>query len=197
MSDSIILRTSPSRTLPLAKSLREAGFAVWSPEESRIRRRPRSQREAELSLPIVPGFVFADAGQQAELLALSRSPGLIYRVWDSELKRMVAKGHPHFSVFRSGGSVPRVTAGDLAPLHIIEDRLRDLAAERRERARRRGPVPAFVIGQAVRLPGAFEGLDLIVMAIDGATVHLSRPGWTLPPVVISAWNLEAALPRAA
>ena len=58
MSDSIILRTSPSRTLPLAKSLREAGFAVWSPEESRIRRRPRSQREAELSLPIVPGFVF-------------------------------------------------------------------------------------------------------------------------------------------
>ena len=95
------------------------------------------------------------------------------------------------------GSVPRVTAGDLAPLHIIEDRLRDLAAERRERARRRGPVPAFVIGQAVRLPGAFEGLDLIVMAIDGATVHLSRPGWTLPPVVISAWNLEAALPRAA
>ena len=107
-----ILRTSGGQTLPLMRSLREAGFDVWSPAKP-IRRTlraktPSGTRLIETEVPILPTFVFAsdrDLAALGDIAALSISP------------------HPAFSVFRYGGRVPIVGDAEVRGLREEEARV--------------------------------------------------------------------------
>jgi hypothetical protein len=107
-----ILRTSGGQTLPLLRSLREAGFDVWSPAKP-IRRTiraktPSGTRLIETEVPILPTFVFAndrDLVALGDIAALSISP------------------HPAFSVFRYGGRIPIVGDSEGRGLREEEERM--------------------------------------------------------------------------
>lgn len=140
-----ILRTSPGRTLPLARSLAAAGFEVWTPKMTIYRRRPRSQRRIECEAPIMPTFVFARANRVRDLARVSALP---------------VNPHPAFSIFRHGGGVPLVGDQEIVGLRAAEDRAKrqDLKSKRK----------AFAIGERVRLTeGAFAGLSGVIEQSDG------------------------------
>jgi len=107
-----ILRTSGGQTLPLMRSLCEAGFDVWSPAKP-IRRTiraktPSGTRLIETEVPILPTFVFAndrDLSALGDIAALSISP------------------HPAFSVFRYGGRIPIVGDAEVRGLREEEARV--------------------------------------------------------------------------
>lgn len=145
----------------------------------------------EQSIAITPRFVFARADRLAELLTLSRSPSLSFQVYDPDLRRMVMKGHPYFTVFHFQGRCPTVSDASIAPLREIEGRLAIVADRRREVAKRKGEPPRFHAGDIVRVnSAAFGGLDLEVVAANaGKMVLVTYPGW-LQPIEISAWTLR-------
>jgi transcription antitermination factor NusG len=187
-----ILRTSGSQTLALAASLTEVAFEVWTPVETRLRLVGRKRERIEQEVAILPGYVFADMGCLQEMLSLSRSPALGYRVWDPERRRMVAKGHPYFTVFHPNGKIRAQSDLSLAPLRALEEGLAKLSERRRERELTKGSPPKFNAGEIVRVgSGGFEGLQLVVAeSNDGKTVKLMHPDWAWP-VEISAWKLHA------
>jgi hypothetical protein len=109
-----ILRTSASRTLKLAKSLRDAGIEAWTP--ARVIKRPAlgsagryvmGQRRVlvEVALPIMPGFVFAHAVRLADLFVISDAP---------------FSPHPGFSLLRLADRVPLITEEQIAGLRDAE-----------------------------------------------------------------------------
>jgi len=194
-----ILRTLPSRTLQLAISLADAGFEVWTPVES-IKpappkrgpdERPSRPRKlpALVTRPLLPSFVFARADRLAELLALSRSPAQLYRVWDTEQRRMVVRGHPFFRLFHAGDDIPLVTDDQLAPLRRIASRRKP-----------RGKPRVFSAGDQVKLiEGAFAGLTGTVQEMRGKFAKVLFPGstqafdffpWVLIPVVDPAGEVH-------
>lgn len=201
MSDWIILRTAPSRTLLLAEALSKDRYEVWTPVDTVSRERPRSKAVRKVTVPILPGFVFALYEQLPALLALSRSPGMIHQVWDADLRRMVSRGCPHFSAMVQDGRCPTVSEAGLAPLRAIERQLSERADREREAARRKGPAPKFAAGEIVRIPdGPYEGLDLqVVEANAGKTVKLTHPEWMwiveISAFAIGEVQLKGSLPE--
>ena len=189
--DWIILQTSSAATIGLAQSLAEVGYDVWTPIEMRQRLVGAKREEIEQEVAIIPGYVFARYDRMADLLQLSRSPSLNYRVWDAGKRSMVTKGHPYFSLFRMHGHIRGQSERGLAPLRALEESLARLSERRRERALRKGPAPRFVAGTLVRVGGGgFEGLRLLVAEDSvGKTVKLVHPDWSWP-VEISAWKLH-------
>lgn len=175
----IILRTSGSTTLQLARTLAEAGFVVWSPIERTQRRHRKTLKREEVEGPLMPSFVFAGSQHRSDLLNLARSPALNYRVWDTEQRRMVTKGHPHFSLFRFGGEVPTVSDRSLAHLR---------AAERRTAPNE--PAKVFTVGERVKLTeGGFVGLSGQVEEVVGKFAMVAFPGFPVA-VKISTWLLH-------
>lgn len=191
MTDWCILRTASSRTLLLAEALAKDGYEVWTPVDTVRRSRPRSKAVREVIVPILPAFVFARYDQLSALLALSRSPGMIHQVWDTDLRRMVSRGCPYFSPLLDNGRSPSVSDASLAPLRALERQLRERAERACEAARRKGPAPQFAAGEIVRIPdGPYEGLDLqVVEANAGKTVKLAHPSW-LWTIEISAFAVR-------
>jgi transcription antitermination factor NusG len=189
-----ILRTSPGQTLRLTDALGDAGFEVWTPTETmraagavgRDGRPRRNGKDEFVIRPMLPSFVFAEADRLNELLYLARSPAQLYRVWDSEQRRMVERGHPRFSVFHVGNKVPLVSDQAMLPLRTIEAR----------RRKPRGAVPTWKTGDRVRLSeGSFAGLSGEVTAIrgrKGKTVWVVFPGWPMS-VEFSSWLLRPEL----
>jgi hypothetical protein len=207
----IILRTSGGQTLPLMRSLREAGLDAWSPART-IRRvlyaGRRAERQDEIDVPILPTFVFARETQM-ELLA--------------ELAGAQSTAHPPFSLFRHRGRAPMIADGEIAGLREEEERagltmqaMRDaetfeeaekirIAAMKTEAARRRAtkemeraklaklratPVsiaPGTVVDVA-EAP-AFAGVTGVVEAINGssAVVRFGTYSWK-----IDGWRLSPA-----
>jgi hypothetical protein len=111
----VILRTSGGQTLPLMRSLREAGFDVWSPAKP-IRRvikakTPTGTRLIDTEVPILPTFLFAS---EADL------PKLGDIVADMESGRGCL--HPAFSIFRYGGRIPIIGDAEVRGLREEEDR---------------------------------------------------------------------------
>ncbi len=105
----VILRTSGGQTLPLMRSLREAGFDVWSPAKP-IRRTiraktPSGTRTIDTEVPILPTFVFAS---EADLYHLG------------ELAALTSSQHPAFSIFRYGGRIPIVGDAEVEGLREEE-----------------------------------------------------------------------------
>lgn len=161
-----ILRTSSSLTLRLAAALRDAGYQAWTPTEITTRRVSRSRKRVEHPTAITPSFVFVAHSSLTELIALARAPSQTHLVWDRHERRMVQRGFPHFTVFRSMGSYPRIADASLNPLRLIE--------------RRRKPTvkpTAFSKGDEVRYPDAgFEGLVGTVEGVRGRFALVQFPG---------------------
>lgn len=175
----IILRTSGKSTIALAEALTDEGFEVWTPVEHKSMRLPRSKRRNDTALPLLPSFVFAPLDSLPDLLALSHSPALSYRIWDSEQRKMVVKGRPYFSVFRHGGKVPVVQDTALAALRAAERRTAPKVVSRQ-----------FMPGETVRMTGGgFAGLWGTIDAIKGKFAVVSFSGFPAP-VQIATWILD-------
>lgn len=154
--------------MALAESLREVGLDVWTPIET-VRLEPprlepwekptyrhRRRQPDIITRPMLPTFVFARFVHLAELLALSHSPSLQYRIWDADKRRMVTKGHPRFRLFDPDARP--ICDREFADLRKIESR----------RRKPRGKVVAFMPGDRVRLTdGAYEGLRGTVVRTEG------------------------------
>lgn len=145
--DWCIVRTSPGRTLPVARSLQQAGFDAWSPAQTITRRKPRTKEVREIAVPIMPTFVFVRASQLHELarvLALPVNP------------------HPGFSLFRYHGRYPLLADQDVASLRAAEEKARKAGLKKNHRH-------AFPVGQAVQVKeGVGAGLSGIVEGGDGS-----------------------------
>lgn len=151
-----ILRTSAGRTIPLAKSLADDGFAVWTPIAMVSRRVPRRQRWVKREAPMMPTFVFADAAGINDLFRMLRDP---------------MSPHPAFSIFHIGPRVPLVADQEVAALRAAEDRARGrktgLELQREQ----------FPIGCAVRIvEGVATGLVGEVAGHDGKSVIVIGDG---------------------
>ena len=88
-------------TLKVAEALAFEGFCVWTPKERKTGRRPRTHKPFDKTLPIMPTYVFADAGQIDELRALSERP---------------SHGCPQFSIFKYSDGFPLVADVELGTL---------------------------------------------------------------------------------
>lgn len=183
----LILRCSGCKTLDLVASLNDAGFEAWSPVETvRVlkadRRKLAVDKFTEVRKPLLGGYVFARADRLQDLLELSHSPSLNYRVWDSALRRMVTRGHPYFTMFRDLGEIATVPAEQLEPLRAIE-----------RRRKPRGIVKAVAPGTAVRLSeGGFAGMDGIVDSVRGKQAMVVFADFPFP-VEIPCWLLNEQL----
>lgn len=180
MADWCILRTAGSSTQRLAESLTEAGFDVWTPIGLIIDRDDQRTRK-ERRGPLMPQYVFARANQLHDLLATLRTPALQYRVWDAELQRMVARGHPHFIIVRSVDHYALVSEHELR--HIRNAELRDRPKE---------ALRTFAVGEKVRASDdGHVGLTGTVVWSKGrkAKVEFAR-NWI---VELETWLLTPAL----
>jgi len=153
---------------------------VWTPQQKWERRIPRTNKREQLQVPIMPSFVFAQDEHRHDLIALSRSPSLNYRVWDSELRRMVVKGHPMFSLFRMDGKHRTISDASLAPLRLFERRSAPKETTR-----------TFHPGESVKFPdGGFSGMTGTVVDQKGKYVTVNIPGWM--DIKVAVWELEVA-----
>jgi transcription antitermination factor NusG len=178
VTDWCILRCSNCKTLELAASLTDAGFEAWSPAETISRRARSGNKREEVRKPLVASFVFARANRMDDLLALSHSPTLNYRVWDSALRRMVVRGHPYFRV----SQLRLVPDGQLSNLRAIEHKRRP-----------KGKPRAFEIGTVVRITeGGFEGLIGLVEECRGDYATVTLDDWSAP-AKIATWLLHPIL----
>lgn len=179
MSDQwAILRCSNCKTLELAASLTDAGFEAWSPAETISRRARSGNKRQEVRQPLIASFVFAKADRLEDLLALSHSPTLNYRVWDSELRRMVVRGHPYFRV----SHLRHVPDAQLASLRTIEHKRRP-----------KGKARAFNKGDPVRITeGSFAGLNGVVDECRGDYAMIVLDDWSVPAKV-ATWLLHPPL----
>lgn len=203
-----ILRTSAGQTLPLADSLARAGIAAWTPRQTIKRAAPTSRRAYimgqrpapnEVTVPILPGFVFAGQDDVDELLAIGNAHRLGY-----------GSAHPRFTMLQVGDRVPFVGDRHVAGLRqaeveaaaaiavVREAETREAARRARaerlgsERARQRAlrrirkdlaPATPVTIDQAPALVGKVGE----VVSCDGTTAIVNFGGpfsWT-----IEAWRL--------
>jgi len=140
-----ILRTSPGRTLNLAKSLAAAGLDVWTPIAEQSRRVPRSKQRREVEMPIMPTFVFARADHIAELTTILSLP---------------INPHPAFSIFRHAGRIPLIADREIAGARAEEDR--------GKRTKLKAHRHLFATGSTVKVAeGVGAGLSGIVEQSDG------------------------------
>lgn len=215
-----ILRTAGPRTLRLAETLGDAGIVAWTPRRKFRRPVPGAKPRLdgvrpmqELDAPILPTFVFARAGDQAELETLERD----------QANPHVASAHPPFSILRHRGAVPLIGDRQIAGLRLEEEReaavrqtmldassaeearrlrieaIKDAAARRRatkafERDRQRrlagercGAIPGTTV--AIDEAPAFAGLAGVVESNDGWTAYVRFGALSCK---IDAWRLTPA-----
>jgi hypothetical protein len=198
----IILRTTGAKTLPLARSLREAGFDVWTPE--RVMRRVRAHARLlpggkrptiDVDAPIMPTLVFARAVHLGELAIASVA---------------AVSPHPSFSIFRHAGRVPLVGDAQIDGLRAEEREQAEIIAalrecetrdeERRARAAAmrtkaarlkalRSERRRFAAGDRVRVADypAFAGMVGVIESSDGKSARVVFGGtWA---ITIEAWQI--------
>jgi hypothetical protein len=152
----VILRTAGKSTLAVAEHLSDGGFGVWAPRRTVTRRSPRRKTTREITVPILPSFVFADATHLHALLILSEAP---------------SKSCPDFSVFRSNREIPVISGCELAPLRFIEKAEADRQKKRRQMSGRTTPFPT---GEVIRIhQGSFAGLSGVIESDDGRFAEVS------------------------
>jgi hypothetical protein len=175
MSDWFVLRTNGRSTLPLAASLKEAGFDVWTPSQIPDGRGKRASLD-DPRAPMYPTYLFARAHHLFELIALSANPG---------------RNHAGFSVHRDCNGVPLVADRALNWIRAEEARIDGIHIERARRERAKQKSEAYSPGESVELPRelypSFAGLEAQVDRSDGRQTHLS-----IGPlkIEISTWILR-------
>ena len=167
-----ILRMSGGSTLPVAQSLAEAGFDVWTPVEVQQSRKPRSKVKVERRVPIMPTYVFARAARLADLIAIAKAP---------------TSPHPQFSVFHYAGRIPLIADRSLEPLRAAE----------RDKTRVKD-MPVFTKGERVKLTeGGFAGMSGVVELSKGKFTLVAFPGFQVPIRISSLLLLPDAATKAA
>lgn len=201
-----ILRTGGRHTIPLAKSLADAGFRAWTPTDITLRkvRRGKEVVEIEIEAAITPTFVFARADHLDDL---------------ARIRQLPFGPHPDFSIFQRAGAAPLIAGTTLAPLWwagLLARTAIDAVYERRQleveretarqarvaalrtaeqrrkalRSERKDLPPGLQV--AVNNSPAFAGMSgVVVESIDGGASALVSFGgamvWT-----IEAWQLIPA-----
>jgi hypothetical protein len=102
---------------------------VWTPRETRTIRKPRANVRREVTMPIMPSYVFARSEHLVDLLQMSKK--------DVKPRRGSGWGkpaHAAFRVMRHGDSIPVIADHHLQELRRIErkaeiDRLRMMKGE--------------------------------------------------------------------
>jgi len=107
MTQWIILRCSGQKTLRLSATLTEAGYEVWTPVETKRIRIPRANVRREVTLPIMPSYVFAKAEHLVDMIQLAGRPAY-------------AHAHVDFSVMKHGERFPSVSDESLQALRRLE-----------------------------------------------------------------------------
>ncbi|MES2904530.1 MAG: hypothetical protein V4696_10130 [Pseudomonadota bacterium] len=113
MSDWCILRTSGSKTLRLAETLRADGYDAWTPVETRTIRVPRANVRRTIQLPIMPSYVFARVYHLIDLLELAAMPV-------KPRRQANEPSHASFSVLHVHDKIPLVSDLSLDGLRYIE-----------------------------------------------------------------------------
>jgi transcription antitermination factor NusG len=172
-SDWFILRTAGRSTLPLAASLAEDGFEVWTPARTQLIRVPRMNVRREIRLPLLPSFVFARARHLCDLLELANMPDKPRRAPRSS-ERHSQPAHRDFSVFHHIDKIPMIDDRHLEPLRTKE---RQVVLKK--------DAPGFERGAQVRVNrGAFEGLK--------GKVERCKQGYAL--VIFTDWKRPVKIP---
>ncbi|WP_288935544.1 hypothetical protein [uncultured Sphingomonas sp.] len=202
-----ILRTSAGRTLALTDDLVAAGIPAWTPRRVVKRPAPGNARRyvvgrrrvmVEVTVAILPGFVFANADHLNAIFALSALP---------------PGSFPAFSILRLGERVPLVGSAQIKGLATAEtDAAAEIAAvrdaESREQARRiraeqlgterakrkalRREAKSFVTGTQVEVTDmpALAGMRCTILESNGTTAKV-HVGGSLT-IAIEAWRIVPA-----
>lgn len=148
---------------------------MWTPVKTVTKRLPRSKDRREITVPIMPSYVFARASQILALFAEASNP---------------ATDHPKFQIARWAGKVPTISDRSLDALRVAERRAIPPKAGRH-----------YKEGAAVRVAdGAWAGLTGVVKAGRGRYTWVDIPGFSQPIRFASMLLLEevqAQLLRAA
>lgn len=190
-----ILRCQGRSTLRLAATLAEDGFEVWTPAETIVFRQPRRNSRRPVTLPMMPGYVFARAAQVHDLLRLSH---------DLAEGRGAGPGRPNhhrFTVWLLGRGMWTIADGDMAGLRQQEATAKRRSADqaRRALAKKKGrPVP---IGTMIRVPrgnGAFQGMIGRVVKSDARNTKIvfsdSRLEWSIRTSLLDLDDVGAGHP---
>ena len=158
-----ILRSASTDTLPLVKSLTNAGYNVWTPTERRTGRMPRTRTEYDKTFALMPSYAFADATAIDDLLKLAMVPN---------------RKHPSFTIFQHDGGIPLIADTDLGGLREEEARC-DAVYDRHKKKTTKGP--HFDEGAIVGAnSGGFEGLSGVVVGEAGQFTLVSFDGYHKP-----------------
>lgn len=147
-----ILRTSGRKTIGLFRSLRAAGVDVWTPIETRTKRKMRSRDRVDQDIAIMPTYIFARADRLDDLFEIAANP---------------TKDHADFSVFHYRDRIPLISETQLNHLRTFEDKLESRRQRLLRQMERRiaEPIP---VGDIVKMQeGPFRGLSGIVEESDG------------------------------
>jgi len=140
------------------RSLAKAGIEAWTPLALQRKRRPRSDKFLDVTVAVLPTFVFAPERDLAELLGIVHAP---------------VSDHPPFSVFQYGASFPTVRDSALKPLREFEAALQadwdarlEALARVAKRKRNKTAARSYIMGQRVRIDKlAYSGLSGEIKAI--------------------------------
>lgn len=172
-----ILRVSALRTLALFRSLKNAGYSVWTPIDEKVGRYPRSRSRYRKEIAMLPTYVFARCEDIAELCSIAALP---------------ANEHPEFRVFQHGSAIPLLTDAALDPLRDIEGHRRQIA-KRNERRGMRAPVIAA--GTRVLLDeGGFAGMPGMVIGSENSYTLVDFEHFP-QPIKISSLLLAESMQR--
>lgn len=156
--------------MAVAQSLRDAGYEAWAPTKVIQKRRPRSTQRREVTLAVLPGYVFAKAVHLTDLLV--------------EASRPVSR-FPKFTVFRYCGRIPLVSERSLDNLRKIERRNTPEKAARQ-----------FKKGEAVRITeGGFAGMTGVVKVAKGRYTLVLVDGFANPIRITRMATLEEFSPQ--
>lgn len=144
MSDWCVLRTAGRTTLKLAETLAEDGFEVWTPAETKTLRIPRANVRRQITLPIMPSYLFARVKHLVDLLELAAMPVKPRRVRNQP-------SHADFSVMHYHDTIPLIAERHLEGLRTIEAK----RAPRKKSAR----LPAGVSVKVKTEGGSFAGME--------------------------------------
>jgi hypothetical protein len=174
--DWFILRCAGRFTLPLAATLAEDGFEVWTPARTMRVIVRHTKQTKEVRAPMLASFIFVKAHHLHELLALSK-----LKLKPRRIVQPIKRGEPNepryhrdFTVFRAFGEIPFVTDAALDPM-----RAKEIAKVAKSN------LPQFDRGARVRAHGsAFEGLK--------GRVERCKSGYAL--VIFDDWKRPAKIP---
>jgi transcription antitermination factor NusG len=165
-----------SETLTVLDYLDGKGFAVWTPQDHKIGRRPRTRKEYDKRFALMPSYVFAKAERISDLLRLSMVPNT---------------DAPRFTVFRHQGGFPLVSDISLGGLRYEEDRRKGIF----DRWRRSRMKPQQIAtGTVVRMSdGPFAGLTGEVKEMQGGYALVDIPGFAQPLKIASLLLVDGLL----